>query len=123
MSKLQSYKWPGNVKQLYNVLEWISIMNDHPEIKIDVDKLPSELGGIIKPVDNGDATYEMIDNVMQMGLREARECFERHYLLSQVNKFDGNISKTSSFVGMERSALHRKLKSLGVFSNDKQNVA
>ncbi len=121
--KLQSYKWAGNMKQLYNVLEWLSIMNDDPSIIIDIDNLPPEFGNSLQ-LENSDETQALIDSMMQMGLREARECFERHYLLSQVNKFDGNISKTSAFIGMERSALHRKLKSLDVFSDDnKQNVA
>ncbi len=124
MIKLKSYKWSGNIKQLYNVLEWISIMNDNPNAVVDVKDLPPEFRGANKPDDDSAETEnELIDNIMQMGLREARECFERHYLLSQVNKFDGNISKTSEFIGMERSALHRKLKSLDVFSGDKQNVA
>ena len=65
----------------------------------------------------------MTQDTMDMGLREAREYFERNYLLTQINKFDGNISKTAEFIGMERSALHRKLKALDVFSDDKQNVA
>ncbi len=124
LSKIKSYKWSGNMKQLYNVLEWISIMNDDPNIIIDIEQLPPELSGINKSGNSDDnATNALFDNMMQMGLREARECFERHYLLSQVNRFDGNISKTSSFIGMERSALHRKLKSLDVFSDGKQNVA
>lgn len=124
VAKLRSYKWPGNIKQLHNVLEWISIMHENTGEVIDVDGLPPELGGGVQIESDdyaGGALF--IDTMMQMGLREARECFERHYLLSQVNKFDGNISKTAEFVGMERSALHRKLKSLDVFSNDKQNVA
>ncbi len=124
MLKLKSHQWSGNIKQLYNVLEWVSIMNDNPNAIIDIQDLPPEFGGATKQIDNDDkTTNELIESVMQMGLREAREHFERHYLLSQVNKFDGNISKTSVFIGMERSALHRKLKSLDVFSDDKQNVA
>ncbi len=124
IAKLRSYKWPGNIKQLHNVLEWISIMNENAENAIDVEGLPPELGGGLQSdnAEDGDSSL-LVDEMMQMGLREARECFERHYLLSQVNRFDGNISKTAEFVGMERSALHRKLKSLDVFSNDKQNVA
>ncbi len=123
MAKLQSYQWPGNVKQLYNVLEWISIMNDDTSTQIEIENLPPELGGATSQSIDTNTSTALIDNIMQLGLREAREHFERYYLLSQVNKFDGNISKTAMFVGMERSALHRKLKSLDVFSNDKQNVA
>ena len=125
VAKLRAYQWPGNIKQLHNVLEWISIMNENLDKPIDIEDLPPEFGG--SAANNGsqdeDDVSLFVDTMMQMGLREARECFERHYLLSQVNKFDGNISKTAEFVGMERSALHRKLKSLDVFSNDKQSVA
>ena len=100
-------------------------MNENLDKPIDIEDLPPEFGG--GSVNNGEQGADnmslFVDTMMQMGLREARECFERHYLLSQVNKFDGNISKTAEFVGMERSALHRKLKSLDVFSNDKQSVA
>lgn len=123
IAKLRSYKWPGNIKQLHNVLEWISIMHEDTDKVIDVDGLPPELGGRAQTENDDQEDSLFIDTTMQMGLREARECFERHYLLSQVNKFDGNISKTAEFVGMERSALHRKLKSLDVFSNDKQGAA
>ncbi len=125
ISKLQSYDWPGNVKQLHNVLEWISIMNDDTDMLIDIEQLPPEFNNTTNMNNSSDenAVYSLINNVMQMRLREARECFERYYLLSQINKFDGNISKTSEFIGMERSALHRKLKSLEIFSDDKQNVA
>lgn len=122
--KFRAYKWPGNIKQLHNVLEWLSIMNDNVDTLIDIEQLPPELGGgtVYNQGDDDDVSLPM-DMMMQMGLREARECFERYYLLAQVNKFDGNISKTAEFVGMERSALHRKLKSLDVFSNDKRSVA
>ncbi len=127
--RMQNYKWEGNIKQLHNVLEWISIMNDDPNIVIDVDKLPPEFQNI-SHMGETDEAKSFINDMMQMGLREARECFERHYLLSQVNRFGGNISKTAAFIGMERSALHRKLKLLGVSSDDnnnkqdsKQNVA
>ena len=125
ISKLQLYSWSGNIKQLLNVLEWVDIMNDGQGHKIDVEHLPPEFvsSSIVAGADNIDSGASFVDMTLQMGLREARECFERHYLLSQVNKFDGNISKTSEFIGMERSALHRKLKSLDVFSDDKQQVA
>ncbi len=123
MAKLQAYSWPGNIRQLHNVLDWVSIMNDEQNI-IEIEDLPPELSGKVQDIKNAkDSDVFDCDIVLQMGLREAREAFERYYLLSQVNKFDGNISKTSEFIGMERSALHRKLKSLEVFSEDKQNVA
>ncbi len=124
LSKMQSYAWPGNIKQLHNVLEWIAIMQKDSQGPIEVEHLPPEINGnVVKSGKNDNKTSSLLDDVMSMSLRDARECFERYYLLSQVNKFDGNISKTSEFVGMERSALHRKLKSLEVFSDDKQNVA
>ncbi|MBI1301195.1 MAG: response regulator [Alphaproteobacteria bacterium] len=121
MLKLQNHNWPGNMKQLRNVLEWLSIMYEPEEI-IDKQQLPPEFGGGERPQTSNDDSLSM-EHVLDLSLREARESFERYYLLSQVNKFDGNISKTAEFIGMERSALHRKLKSLEVFSDDKQNVA
>ena len=126
VAKLQSYRWPGNMKQLNNILEWLAIMSgDNQEKVIDIEDLPPEFSGHAVNENNQDSAdiAVFIDSVMQMKLREAREYFERHYLLSQINKFDGNVSKTAEFIGMERSALHRKLKSLEVFSDDKQNVA
>ncbi len=127
MGKLQSYSWPGNIKQLHNVLEWVSIMRDSSKKTLDIEDLPPELGGGSQSAEqNGSAPYGadvIIHDVLHMGLREARECFERHYLITQIEKFGGNISKTAEHIGMERSALHRKLKSLDVFSDDKQNVA
>ncbi|MGH1376928.1 MAG: sigma-54-dependent transcriptional regulator [Alphaproteobacteria bacterium] len=125
MAKLQSYPWPGNIKQLHNVLEWVTIMNDNSQTVIEVDGLPPELGGVQNTHSdyNADGTNTILQDVLHLGLREARECFERHYLLTQIEKFGGNISKTAEHIGMERSALHRKLKSLDVFSDDKQNVA
>ena len=125
LAKIQSYTWPGNIKQLHNVLEWISIMTEGTDQPVDIPDLPPELSGLgNKNTEDGEADNALfIDTLLQMRLREAREHFERHYLLSQVNKFDGNISKTAEFIGMERSALHRKLKSLEVFSDDKQDAA
>lgn len=121
MLKLQNHNWPGNMKQLRNVLEWLSIMYES-EQTIDTPQLPPEFGGGEKQQASNDDRLSL-EHVLDLSLREARESFERYYLLSQVNKFDGNISKTAEFIGMERSALHRKLKSLEVFSDDKQNVA
>tara|TARA_R110002095_G_scaffold134088_2_gene116343 strand:+ start:1191 stop:2576 length:1386 start_codon:yes stop_codon:yes gene_type:complete len=126
--KLKSYAWPGNIKQFNNVLEWISIMYGDKDMEIDVSDLPQEITGNPDKASNANDAQDnngslFSDAILMMRLREARECFERHYLLSQVNKFDGNISKTAEFIGMERSALHRKLKSLEVFPDEKQNVA
>ena len=122
IAKLQSCAWPGNIRQLHNVLEWIAIMHGGKETPVDIADLPPELTG--NSGAGEDATDSLfIDSLMQMGLRAAREHFERHYLLRQVQNFDGNISKTAAFIGMERSALHRKLKSLDVFSDDRQDAA
>ncbi|MGH1403247.1 MAG: sigma-54-dependent transcriptional regulator [Alphaproteobacteria bacterium] len=121
---LQSYRWPGNIKQLNNVLEWVSIIHANTR-SIEVEHLPPEFSNpqASNQHSSDDERFPFIERMMHMGLREARECFEKHYLLEQISKFDGNISKTAEFIGMERSALHRKLKSLDVFSDDKQNVA
>lgn len=123
IAKLLSHRWPGNLRQFHNVLEWISIMHDEHEGSICVDQLPPDFSGTKKVVDDTDDKLVLDERVLQLPLREARERFERYYLLTQVHKFGGNISKTAEFIGMERSALHRKLKSLEVFSDDHQNVA
>lgn len=127
MTKLKSYSWPGNIKQFNNVLEWIYIMYGDKNVEIDSVNLPQDIIGpeqnITTNSPESNNTPLFSDTILTMQLREARENFERFYLLSQVNKFDGNISKTAEFIGMERSALHRKLKSLEVFSDEKQNVA
>ncbi len=106
---LQSYDWPGNARQLMNVVEWLLIMN--PGEATDTLKssmLPKEIvaGSAGDFLENGNK------ELMSLKLRDARQLFERQYLLAQINRFGGNISRTASFVGMERSALHRKLKSL-----------
>jgi len=115
MAALQSYDWPGNVRQLRNVVEWILIMSPGmPTETVRVEGLPPEISA------NTPATLHLDkgDEIMSMPLRDAREVFEREYLMAQVTRFGGNISRTASFVGMERSALHRKLKSLGVIGHD-----
>jgi len=113
---LEAYHWPGNVRQLRNVVDWLLIMapgNSNEPIRGDM--LPPDIGSILlAPSNLGDNT-----EVMSLSLREAREAFERKYLESQVNRFGGNISKTASFIGMERSALHRKLRSLGISTSEK----
>ncbi len=111
---LQSYKWPGNIRQLKNVIEWTLIMSPKTDENIiRSDMLPPEIlqESAISKSDNN------ID-LMSMPLREAREIFERQYLAAQMNRFNNNISKTSIFVGMERSALHRKLKVLKIHNNN-----
>jgi two-component system nitrogen regulation response regulator NtrX len=116
MAALQAYEWPGNGRQLRNVVDWLMIMapGDARE-PIRAEMLPAEIGAIAPTVVKWDKGGE----IMSLPLRDAREVFERDYLLAQVTRFGGNISRTAAFVGMERSALHRKLKSLGVFNNDR----
>ncbi|MFN4087429.1 MAG: sigma-54-dependent transcriptional regulator [Alphaproteobacteria bacterium] len=111
LAALQSYEWPGNVRQLRNVMDWLLIMAPgESRDPIRSDMLPPDISAIAPTVLRMDKGEQM----MTMPLRDAREVFEREYLLAQVNRFGGNISRTASFIGMERSALHRKLKSLGV---------
>lgn len=122
MSALQSYEWPGNIRQLRNAIEWMMIMSGPQTSRICVEFLPQNLGYAQsqKSDVNTKTSIQMMPEIMSKPLREAREEFERHYLLSQIKKFDGNISKTAKFVGMERSALHRKLKLLQV-TNSQEN--
>ena len=108
MVALQSHDWPGNVRQLRNVIERTIIMAPGDRIgRIDLDLLPVEVLGGRNEVGGAGA-------IMGAPLREARETFEREYLRVQIRRFSGNISRTASFIGMERSALHRKLKLLGI---------
>ncbi|OQW77021.1 MAG: sigma-54-dependent Fis family transcriptional regulator [Proteobacteria bacterium ST_bin14] len=110
MLALQSYEWPGNVRQLRNVVERTVILAPGDRIgRIDVDLLPAEVMG-----DRGDLGAAGSNAIMGSPLREARETFEREYLRVQIRRFSGNISRTATFIGMERSALHRKLKLLGI---------
>jgi len=116
MAALQAYDWPGNVRQLRNVMDWVLIMTPGDVAEpVRADMLPSEIGAITPAV----LRWEKSSEIMTLPLREARELFEREYLLAQVNRFAGNISRTAAFVGMERSALHRKLKLLGVNTDEK----
>jgi two-component system, NtrC family, nitrogen regulation response regulator NtrX len=109
MAALQAYEWPGNVRQLRNVIERTVILTPRDRIaRIEADMLPAE---IVTGRLNGDTG---ISALMGVPLREARENFEREYLKVQIRRFSGNISRTASFIGMERSALHRKLKLLGM---------
>ncbi len=111
MVALQSYEWPGNVRQLRNVVERTIIMAPGNRIgRIDLDLLPAEVLGAPEGGEGGFGG----NVVMGAPLREARETFEREYLRVQIRRFSGNISRTASFIGMERSALHRKLKILGI---------
>ncbi|MEL6647291.1 MAG: sigma 54-interacting transcriptional regulator, partial [Pseudomonadota bacterium] len=110
---LQTMSWPGNVRQLRNVIERVLILGDGSG-DIEARELPGETDA---PAEDGRVVLS--GTVATMPLREAREAFEREYLLTQINRFGGNISRTAEFVGMERSALHRKLKSLGVVTGNK----
>ncbi|MGJ8626533.1 MAG: sigma-54-dependent transcriptional regulator [Sulfitobacter sp.] len=113
---LQTMIWPGNVRQLKNLVERVLILGDGSG-PIEARELPGE-------DDHGDEEGRVVLSgaLATLPLREAREAFEREYLLTQINRFGGNISRTANFVGMERSALHRKLKSLGVVTSAKSGV-
>lgn len=118
LAVLQGYGWPGNVRQLRNIMERTLILAPvNSRDNITVDQLPPELAaepGRLLPDQGAHA-------IMGTSLREAREAFEREYLKFQIRRFSGNISRTAAFIGMERSALHRKLKALGVMDNDKDD--
>ncbi len=118
LSAMQLYDWPGNVRQLRNAIEWIMIMNVPSTEPVRPDQLPPEITGA-KLDGTGAATLG--HDLVLMPLRDAREKFEKDYLEAQIRRFHGNISKTAQFVGMERSALHRKLKLLGIAVGDRQN--
>lgn len=111
MAVLQSHVWPGNVRQLRNNVERLMILaGGEPEAVITADMLPQDVGSMVPTMPTGNNG----EHIMGLPLREAREVFERDYLIAQISRFSGNISRTAEFVGMERSALHRKLKALGV---------
>ena len=111
MAILQSHDWPGNIRQLRNNVERLMILaSGDPDTEITADMLPSEVGALVPATPTGAGG----EKLMSLPQREAREVFEREYLMAQVSRFGGNISRTAEFIGMERSALHRKLKSLGI---------
>ena len=107
---LYSYNWPGNIRELRNLIERVTILSLH-EDKKDTNKL---LTDILNENPDSVNNYEIMSNTMSYPLKEAREQFEVNYLVNQLKKNNGNISKTADFIGMERSALYRKLKSLGI---------
>jgi two-component system nitrogen regulation response regulator NtrX len=118
LAALQAYSWPGNVRQLRNAMEWVLIMaTGEVGEPIRADMLPPEITSATPNV----LRWEKGGEIMGMPLRDAREMFEREYLLAQVARFGGNISRTANFIGMERSALHRKLKLLGVHGSSNEN--
>jgi two-component system nitrogen regulation response regulator NtrX len=111
VAALQTYDWPGNVRQLRNVIERTMIMAPSTSMAtLEIDMLPSEVTAEPSRLMPGQAAR----SIMGTPLREAREAFEREYLRAQIRRFSGNISRTAAFIGMERSALHRKLKALGL---------
>ena len=111
VAALQTYDWPGNVRQLRNVIERTMIMAPSTSMAtLEIDMLPSEVTAEPSRLMPGQA----VRSIMGTPLREAREAFEREYLRAQIRRFSGNISRTAAFIGMERSALHRKLKALGL---------
>jgi len=111
MAILQSHDWPGNVRQLRNNVERLMILaGGDPAATITASMLPQDVGSMVPKMPNGNGGEQL----MGLPLREAREMFEREYLVAQISRFGGNISRTAEFVGMERSALHRKLKALGI---------
>ena len=111
MAVLQSSDWPGNVRQLRNNVERLMILSreDGSDAAISADMLPREVGEMLPRTPS-----QSDGQILALPLRDAREVFEKEYLVAQINRFGGNISRTAEFVGMERSALHRKLKSLGI---------
>ena len=113
LAAMQGYSWPGNVRQIHNVIETMLILapNDRNE-PIDLDLLPAEIHNVTRSSDETE-----MDTLMGLPLRGAREEFERAYLVTQLHRFDGNVSRVASFIGMERSALHRKLKALNIASD------
>ncbi|HET7803262.1 MAG TPA: sigma-54 dependent transcriptional regulator [Pseudolabrys sp.] len=111
MAVLQSHNWPGNVRQLRNNIERLMILaGGDPEAVMNASMLPPDVGSMVPNMPNGNGG----EHLMGLPLRDAREVFEREYLVAQISRFGGNISRTAEFVGMERSALHRKLKALGI---------
>jgi two-component system nitrogen regulation response regulator NtrX len=116
IAALQAYDWPGNVRQLRNLMDWLLIMAPGGAADpIRADMLPPEIGAGAQAL----LTIDPTADIMGLALREARDLFETQYLQAQLLRFGGNISRTAQFVGMERSALHRKLKQLGVNSDEK----
>ena len=119
LTALQAYDWPGNVRQLRNLMDWLLIMAPGGAgDPIRAEMLPAEVSQGAPALLNCDPSADL----MSLPLRDARDLFETQYLQAQLMRFGGNISRTAQFVGMERSALHRKLKQLGVNSEDRASV-
>jgi len=113
LAALQGYDWPGNVRQIHNVIETMLILAPSDRTKpIDLDLLPAEIHNVPRSGADSD-----MDTLLALPLRGAREAFEREYLVTQLHRFGGNVSRAATFIGMERSALHRKLKALDIASD------
>jgi two-component system nitrogen regulation response regulator NtrX len=113
LAAMQGYSWPGNVRQIHNVIETMLILAPTERNEpIDLDLLPAEIHNVVRS--GGESE---MDTLMGLPLRGAREEFERAYLVTQLHRFDGNVSRVATFIGMERSALHRKLKALNLASD------
>ena len=111
---LQTVNWPGNVTQIMNFVEWLHIFIKTSNKKIDTittNMLPNDL---MNKNYNDKSLNKTEKSIMNLPIKDARKHFEREYLINQVNRFGGNISKTANFIGMERSALHRKIKEIGI---------
>ena len=111
---LQTIDWPGNITQIKNFIEWLDIFIKSSNKKIDVittSMLPNDL---VNEDNNDKSSNKDKKSIMNLPIKDARKHFEREYLLNQVSRFGGNISKTANFIGMERSALHRKIKEIGI---------
>jgi two-component system nitrogen regulation response regulator NtrX len=117
LALMQTMRWPGNVRQLKNLLERILILGSS-----DSQIEASEISSSSSDVDEDVTGFTLSAALAGLPLREAREMFEREYLVAQINRFGGNISRTANFVGMERSALHRKLKSLNVVTTSRSGA-
>ena len=116
VAMLQAYNWPGNVRELRNAIERILIMAPSDiSGPIQPEMIPAEINGSVQSV----SSVNNYRKAVGLPLREARKMFEKEYLLSQVSRFGGNISRTANFVGMERSALHRKMRALGIHSDSR----
>jgi two-component system nitrogen regulation response regulator NtrX len=119
VAALQAFGWPGNVRQLRNIVERTLILAPaNTTDRIDLEHLPPELTAEPARLLPDQAAR----SIMGTPLREAREAFEREYLKVQIRRFSGNISRTAAFIGMERSALHRKLKALGIADSDRDDI-
>ena len=119
IAALQAHEWPGNVRQLRNIMDWLMIMRTNETTEFfRAEHLPTELSAHAPR----SLSIDPAADVMALPLREARDVFETQYLQAQLLRFGGNISRTANFVGMERSALHRKLKQLGIGAEDRVAV-